>query len=150
MADVHDPETRSRNMAAIRAAGTKPEIRIRKALHAAGLRYRLNVRTLPGKPDIVLPRYRAVVFIHGCFWHRHECSLFRWPQSRTDFWREKLDGNAVRDQKALRALDEAGWRHAVVWECSLKGNEKLNFDETVHRLVAWIRSGEKSLNIRGK
>lgn len=137
-------------MAAIRAAGTKPEIRIRKALHAAGLRYRLNVTSLPGKPDIVLPRFRAVVFVHGCFWHRHECSLFRWPQSRTDFWREKLDGNAVRDQKALQALNEAGWRHAVVWECSLKGNAKLNFDETVHRLVAWIRSGGQSLSIRGK
>ena len=94
-------------MAAVRARNTKPELMIRKALHAAGFRYRLDLRNLPGRPDIVLPRFRAVVFVHGCFWHRHECDLFRWPETRPEFWHEKLNTNAVRDQKAAKALAKA-------------------------------------------
>lgn len=137
-------------MAAVRARDTKPELVIRKALHGAGLRYRLNVRDLPGKPDIVLPRYRAVVFVHGCFWHRHECDLFRWPQSRTEFWREKLDANAARDEKAADALDMAGWRQAVIWECALKGRKKRDFQDTMQRLIAWIRSDEQAITIGGE
>lgn len=150
MTDVHDPATRSRNMAAVRARDTKPELMIRRALHGAGLRYRLNVRDLPGKPDIVLPRYRAVVFVHGCFWHRHECDLFRWPESRTDFWREKLNANAARDVKAADALEEAGWRQAVIWECALKGRKKRDFQDTMQRLIAWIRSDEQAITIGGE
>jgi DNA mismatch endonuclease (patch repair protein) len=148
--DVHDPATRSRNMAAVRARDTKPELMIRKALHRAGLRYRLNARDLPGRPDIVLPRYRAVVFVHGCFWHRHECDLFRWPESRTEFWREKLDANAARDVKAADALEEAGWRQAVIWECALKGRKKRDFQDTMQRLIAWIRSHEQMITIGGE
>ncbi len=136
-------------MAAVRASNTRPELIIRKALHAAGLRYRLNVRTLPGKPDIVLPRYRAVVFVHGCFWHRHKCDLFRWPESRTEFWRNKLDRNAARDQLTAEALDKAGWRQAVIWECALKGKGKRDFQDTMQCLIAWIRSAEKTITIRG-
>lgn len=150
MTDVNDPATRSRNMAAVRARDTKPELMIRRALHGAGLRYRLNVRDLPGKPDIVLPRYRAVVFVHGCFWHRHECDLFRWPESRTDFWREKLNANAARDVKAADALEEAGWRQAVIWECALKGRKKRDFQDTMQRLIAWIRSDEQAITIGGE
>lgn len=137
-------------MAAVRARDTKPELMIRRALHGAGLRYRLNVRDLPGKPDIVLPRYRAVVFVHGCFWHRHECDLFRWPESRTEFWRDKLDGNAVRDRNASEALDKAGWRQAVIWECALKGRKKRDFQDTMQRLIAWIRSDEQAITIGGE
>ena len=137
-------------MAAVRARDTKPELMIRKALHGAGLRYRLNVRDLPGKPDIVLPRYRAVVFVHGCFWHRHECDLFRWPESRTEFWRDKLDANAARDVKAADALEEAGWRQAVIWECALKGRKKRDFQDTMQRLIAWIRSDEQAITIGGE
>ena len=132
-------------MAAVRARDTKPELIIRKALHAAGLRYRLNVRDLPGTPDIVLPRYRAVVFVHGCFWHRHECDLFRWPESRTEFWREKLNANAARDTKAADAIDKAGWRQAIIWECALKGRKKRDFQDTMQRLIAWIRSGDQAI-----
>ena len=150
MTDVHDPATRSRNMAAVRARDTKPELMIRRALHGAGLRYRLNVRDLPGKPDIVLPRYRAVIFVHGCFWHRHECDLFRWPESRPEFWRDKLDGNAVRDRNASEALDKAGWRQAVIWECALKGRKKRDFQDTMQRLIAWIRSDEQAITIGGE
>ena len=137
-------------MAAVRARDTKPELMIRKALHGAGLRYRFNVRDLPGKPDIVLPRYRAVVFVHGCFWHRHECDLFRWPESRTEFWRDKLDANAARDVKAADALEEAGWRQAVIWECALKGRKKRDFQDTMQRLIAWIRSDEQAITIGGE
>lgn len=137
-------------MAAVRARDTKPELMIRKALHGAGLRYRLNVRDLPGKPDIVLPRYQAVVFVHGCFWHRHECDLFRWPESRTEFWREKLDANAARDVKAADALEETGWRQAVIWECALKGRKKRDFQDTMQRLIAWIRSDEQAITIGGE
>ena len=150
MTDVHDPATRSRNMAAVRARDTKPELMIRRALHGAGLRYRLNVRDLPGNPDIVLPRYRAVVFVHGCFWHRHECDLFRWPESRTEFWRDKLNANAARDMKTAEALEKAGWRQAVIWECALKGRKKRDFQDTMQRLIAWIRSGEQAITIGGE
>lgn len=137
-------------MAAVRAQDTKPELMIRNALHRAGLRYRLNVRDLPGKPDIVLPRYRAVVFVHDCFWHRHECDLFRWPESRPEFWRDRLDGNAVRDRSASEALDKAGWRQAVIWECALKGRKKRDFQGTMQRLIAWISSDEQAITIEGE
>jgi DNA mismatch endonuclease (patch repair protein) len=150
VSDVHDPQTRSRNMAAVRARDTKPELMIRKALHASGLRYRLNVPDLPGKPDIVLPRHRAVVFVHGCFWHRHECDLFRWPKSQAEFWRDKLSANVARDMKAAEALEKAGWRQAVIWECALKGRKRLDFQDTMQRLIAWIRSDEQAITIRGE
>ena len=150
MTDVHDAAARSRNMAAVRSRDTKPELIIRRALHAAGLRYRLNVRNLPGRPDIVLPRHRAIVFVHGCFWHRHGGELFRWPESRADFWREKLNGNAARDERAAQALNEAGWRRAVIWECALRGSKKLEFHHAMQQLIAWIRSDEPLLTVGGE
>ena len=137
-------------MAAVRARDTKPELLIRTALHAAGFRYRLDVRNLPGRPDIVLPRFRAVVFVHGCFWHRHECDLFRWPETRPEFWHEKLNTNAVRDQKAAKALAKAGWRQAVIWECALKGRNKRDFQDTMQRLTGWIKSDRKAITIGGE
>ncbi len=137
-------------MAAVRSRDTKPELLIRRALHASGLRYRLNVRDLPGRPDIVLPRCKAVIFVHGCFWHRHECDLFRWPTSRTEFWREKLNANAARDMTAAEALGKAGWRQAVIWECALKGRKKRDFQDTMQRLIAWIGSVEQAMTIRGE
>ena len=114
LADVHDRQTRSRNMAAIRGADTKPELIIRRGLHARGFRYSLHNRKLPGRPDLVLPKYRAVIFINGCFWHGHGCPLFKWPKSREDFWREKINGNVERDGKNLQRLSAAGWRIATV------------------------------------
>ncbi len=137
-------------MAAVRSRNTKPELMIRKALHASGLRYRINVRDLPGKPDIVLPRHRALVFVHGCFWHRHECDLFRWPESRPEFWRDKLNTNAARDITSAEALEKGGWRQAVIWECALKGRKKRDFQDTMQRLIAWIRSDEQAITIRGE
>lgn len=117
MTDVHSPGIRSKNMRAIRAADTKPELLIRKGLHAAGLRYRLGGNGLPGRPDIVLPKYKTVIFVHGCFWHGHDCKFFKVPQTRSDFWVQKIDANKARDQSSTSKLLELGWNVIIIWEC---------------------------------
>jgi len=120
MTDVHSPEVRSRNMRSIRSANTKPEIFVRKALHAAGLRYRLGGGGLPGRPDIVLPRYRTAIFVHGCFWHGHDCKYFKLPHTRRDFWQNKIGANQQRDQTVSGLLLELGWSVIVIWECATR------------------------------
>ena len=121
MADNHSPQTRSYNMSRIKGANTKPEDMVRKFLFSKGLRYRKNDKRYPGKPDIVFPKYRTVVFIHGCFWHCHEgCSDFVVPKSNTGYWIPKLDLNRKRDAVAIETLQRAGWRVYIVWECELK------------------------------
>ena len=120
MVDTLSPEDRSRRMSAIRSGNTKPEIVVRRLLHGLGYRYRLHRRDLPGTPDLVFPSRRCVVFVHGCFWHRHEdCRLARLPKSRVEFWEAKLEGNRQRDQRKVRELNESGWRVLIVWECEL-------------------------------
>lgn len=147
MADIVGPETRSRMMSGIRGKDTKPEMLLRRGLHAAGFRYRLHDRRLPGRPDLVLPKHKAIIFVHGCFWHGHDCSLFKWPSSRADFWREKIGANVRRDLRAEGALEEQGWRIAVVWECALR--PKGAAMNVVNRLANWIRSREARMEIRG-
>ena len=121
MADVHNPEQRSYNMSRIRSKNTKPEEFVRKYLFARGFRYRKNDPRLPGKPDIVLPKYKTVIFINGCFWHGHTgCKYFVWPRNNENFWREKINGNIARDQRTFDLLQTAGWNVIVVWECQLK------------------------------
>lgn len=121
MVDVVDPATRSRMMSGIRGKNTKPEILVRKYLHGRGLRFRLHVKELPGKPDLVFPRYRTVVFVHGCFWHHHAgCKYATTPSNRADFWKNKLSENVARDQYQVAALNGIGWRVLVVWECELR------------------------------
>lgn len=121
MADSLSRADRSRRMALIRGSDTKPEMFVRRLLHGLGYRYRLHVRTLPGKPDLVFRSRRAVIFVHGCFWHRHVgCRLARLPKSRLEFWQPKLDANKERDGRNIAALQEMGWRVFVVWECELK------------------------------
>ncbi|WP_421839701.1 very short patch repair endonuclease [Novosphingobium sp.] len=149
MADIVPAEVRSRMMANIRGKNTKPELTLRKALHAAGFRYRLHGRTLPGKPDIVLSRYRAVIFVHGCFWHGHDCNLFRMPATRPDFWREKIARNRMTDARNADRLAEAGWRLAVVWECALRGKSRRPLAETIAACASWLRSGEHRIEIKG-
>lgn len=126
MPDVHTPEQRSRNMAAIKGRDTKPEMRVRSLLHSLGYRYRLHRKDLPGKPDIVLPKYRTALFVHGCFWHSHDC---RWgsviPKTRPEFWTGKRQGTTERDARNIRALEAAGWRVLVIWECQLRSQEEL-------------------------
>ncbi len=125
MADVHDKATRRKNMQAIRAKDTKPELVVRKFLHAEGFRYRLHSRQLPGTPDIVLPRYRTVIFIHSCFFHGHDgCKYFVIPKTRTEWWQDKIAGNKLNDAKSAAALKEAGWRLLVIWECELKASAR--------------------------
>ncbi len=120
MTDVVDKATRSRMMSGIRGKNTKPEITLRKALHRRGLRYRLHPPELPGKPDIVLPRHRCVILVHGCFWHGHGCSTFKWPKQNARFWKEKISGNAARDRRNARAIRALGLRLITVWECKIR------------------------------
>jgi DNA mismatch endonuclease (patch repair protein) len=121
MADVHDAKTRSYNMSRIRSGNTKPEMLVRKFLHAKGFRYNLHDKKLPGKPDIVLPKYKTVIFIHGCFWHGHAyCKYFVVPKTRTDWWLNKINSNKANDVKAVKALRKDGWKIITVWECDLK------------------------------
>lgn len=133
-------------MKAIRHRDTKPELLVRKALHARGFRYRLNVRELPGTPDIVFTKYRSVIFVHGCFWHKHDCSFFKMPKTRSEFWSDKINGNVRRDRNALEALEKLGWRCLVVWECALKGRSGLN--EVIDHISEWILAGTDSIKTR--
>jgi DNA mismatch endonuclease (patch repair protein) len=143
MADVLTPEQRQLNMSRIRGKNTRPEMLIRRGLHAKGLRYRLHDRTLPGRPDLVFPKYHTVVFVHGCFWHSHGCGLSKLPATRKDFWQTKLAANAARDRKAIEALQADNWRVLVVWECALRGPKKRDLAETIELAASWIcqRSG---------
>lgn len=150
MTDIVNPATRSRMMSGIRGANTKPELLIRSLLHRAGFRFRLHVKDLKGKPDIVLPRYRAVIFVHGCFWHGHNCPLFRMPSTRPDFWRTKIERNRQNDSMAISALRAEGWRIAVVWECALKGKSQAEIAEVAHTLQGWLTGNSAELEIRAK
>ena len=134
--DTLSPQQRHDCMSKIHSTSTKPEIRLRKELWRKGFRYRKNVSTLPGKPDIVLPKYKTVVFVNGCFWHFHqECNRFVWPEDNADYWKKKITGNIERDKRNHKALREAGWKVIVVWECQLKGQR----EETLAMLAKNIR-----------
>jgi DNA mismatch endonuclease (patch repair protein) len=148
--DVVSPDKRSQMMAGIRGKDTKPELLIRRELHRLGFRFQLHRSDLPGKPDMVFPRYRAAVFVHGCFWHGHDCNLFKWPKSREEFWKAKIHQNKRRDEKALQELVRKGWRVAGIWECSLKGANRRGLDFVVNRTVNWLTSGETHLEIRSR
>jgi DNA mismatch endonuclease, patch repair protein len=150
LADVVDKATRSRMMAGIKGKNTKPEIIVRKALHAAGFRFRLHDMKLPGKPDIVLPKYRAVVFVHGCFWHGHDCRLFKLPKSRKAFWAAKIEGNKVRDVKTTLELVQANWRVLTIWECALVGSAKLGMELIAKRSSLWLKGKYRKLIIQGR
>ena len=127
MADIHSPDQRHRNMAAIHSASTEPELHLRHALWRLGYRYRVNVKDLPGSPDIVLPKYRTVIFVHGCFWHGHKgCKFYTVPKTNTDFWTAKIARNQERDQEVWRKLEAKGWNVIIVWECELKNDSFLN------------------------
>ncbi|RFP08000.1 MULTISPECIES: very short patch repair endonuclease [unclassified Duganella] len=140
MVDVHDRETRSRNMSAIRSKNTKPELQIRRWLHAAGFRFRLHRNDLPGRPDLVLAKYRAVILIHGCFWHGHDCHMFKIPNSRREFWLEKINANRDRDARDIARLFDAGWRVMTVWECSMKGTRRRTADAITAEIADWLNS----------
>lgn len=135
MADNHTPEERSYNMSRIRYKDTKSEEKVRKYLFSKGFRYRKNVQSLPGRPDIVLPKYRTVIFVHGCFWHKHDCKRFRWPSTNAEYWTKKITNNAKRDRDNIEKLQHDGWNVIVVWECELKRNV---IDRTMNRVISEI------------
>lgn len=131
MADNHSKEVRSMNMSHIRSKNSKPEELVRKYLFSKGFRYRKNVKMLPGCPDIVLPKYKTVIFVNGCFWHKHDCPRFVWPSSNEDYWRPKIMGNVERDKRNIAELQQLGWTVLTVWECELK---KKAIDATLEQL----------------
>ncbi|MCU4529119.1 DNA mismatch endonuclease Vsr [Acinetobacter baumannii] len=140
MIDIVDTSTRSRIMASIKGRDTKPEILIRKLLHKRGFRFRLHVKELPGKPDVVLKKYKAVIFINGCFWHGHkDCHLFKLPATRTDFWEEKINKNQLNDTKTIKLLLDNDWRVCVVWECSVRGAKK-DLNIVINSISNWLLS----------
>lgn len=149
MPDVVDRQTRSRMMAGIRGKNTRPELWLRQSLHRLGFRYRLHVVGLPGKPDIVFPRKRAVIQVHGCFWHRHDCHLFKWPSSRPEFWRSKITRNSEKDVETLDALVKDGWRVLTIWECALKGRARLDADEIIDDVKEWLLRGKANKTVQG-
>lgn len=149
MADIVPAATRSRMMAGIRGKDTKPELLLRRELHRRGFRFRLHRRDLPGTPDLVFPRWSAVLFVDGCFWHGHDCHLFRLPKTRPEFWRAKIDRNRENDRRSREALATQGWRVGKVWECALKGRTRRDFDALANAVANWIPSGRDSFEISG-
>lgn len=146
MTDIVDEQTRSRMMAGIRGKDTKPEMALRRALHSQGFRYRLHVKGYAGRPDLLLPRFNAAIFIHGCFWHRHEgCRYATTPQGRREFWQSKFEANVARDWRGRAELMEHGWRVATVWECALRRPERV--ETATEILAAWLLGTSTAIDI---
>lgn len=139
MADTVDKKTRARMMASVKNKNTSPELNIRKALFAKGIRYRLHDRKLPGTPDLIFPKYKAVIFIHGCFWHNHNCKHGRLPTTNRAFWEHKLLGNARRDLQIIDKLHSLGWRTRVIWLCSLKNKQNFASNREIDEIISWLK-----------
>lgn len=145
MVDVMSSVARSALMSRIRSKHTKPELTLRKLLWGRGYRFALHAERLAGRPDLVLPKWRAVIFVHGCFWHRHQdCSHFRLPKTRTEFWDSKLHANQVRDRAAIDSLNEKDWRVLVVWECALR----LDPERTADEVISWLTQRQSTAEVR--
>lgn len=149
MIDVLTPAQRSENMRRIRGKDTKPEMIVRRGLHRRGFRFRLHVASLPGRPDLVFPRHRAIVQVSGCFWHGHDCPMCRMPSTRPDFWAKKIAGNRERDRRTEEALGATGWRLLTVWECSLKGPARIAPDQLLDRCADFVRGDAERDEISG-
>lgn len=147
MADVLTPEQRRRNMSRIQGRNTSLEMLLRRGLHARGLRYRLHRKNLPGCPDIVFPKYRVCMFVHGCFWHGHDCKLFRMPTTNVEFWEKKIARNRERDRQAVESLLEMGWQVLVLWECAVRKVGRRNFDEVLDQCINFIRSENSNKSV---
>ncbi|WP_194867594.1 very short patch repair endonuclease [Pseudoalteromonas sp. PPB1] len=151
MADVHNKDSRQKNMAAIRSKNSRPERFIRLQLATLGFHYVTNKKSLPGTPDIVIKKFKAIIFVNGCFWHGHNCHLFKVPQTNTKFWISKIHSNTVRDKEVVAKLMAQGWRILIVWECSMKGANKLRKKDLLDRMEEWILRGDNysELSFRG-
>lgn len=141
MTDIVNAKTRSRMMSGIRSRNTRPEMLISRLLREQGFQFHLQATGLRGKPDIVLPHYQAVIFVHGCFWHGHDCALFRLPGTRQEFWRKKIHGNRSNDAKVMKILQREGWRIGIVWECAIRGAKK-DIGRVARHLRDWLLSGK--------
>lgn len=150
VADIVTPDVRSRMMAGIGGKNTKPELLIRKALHARGLRFRLHRKDLPGKPDLVFSKYRAVLFVNGCFWHGHDCHLFKWPSTRPEFWKQKIASNQARDKRNLDKLRKEDWRIGVIWECAVKGRKRQPVGQIIDDCKTWLLSQRHFHEVSGQ
>lgn len=150
MADIVSKEKRSQMMSGIKGKNTKPELFIRKGLHRLRYRFSLHRRDLPGKPDLVFAKHNAVIFVHGCFWHQHDCRLFKWPSSNVEFWQKKLERNVQLDAKSIKALQEAGWRVCVIWECAIRGAKEKVLSEVLNECSDWLISEKKYLEIKDR
>jgi len=149
MADIVSPEKRSQMMSGIRSKNTRPEKLIRSLLHREGFRFRLHTTSLPGKPDLVFPKYKAVIFVNGCYFHGHDCHLFKLPSSNTAFWNNKIVGNRKRDEKRIKELNLQGWRVLTIWECSVRGKNKIDILDLLIYISKWLVTGKKNSDIRG-
>jgi len=147
--DVLTPQQRKHNMSRIRGRNTKPEMLLRRHIHATGLRFRLHASGLPGRPDLVFPRYQAAILVHGCFWHGHDCPLFKLPSTRPEFWLAKISGNRDRDRRTIAALHTSGWRVMVVWECCLKGPARMPLAEVIDLCSTFVRGEVPYAELRG-
>lgn len=150
MTDVHTKTIRSKNMAAIKAKNTNPELRIAEALRKRKIDFNTHVKDLPGNPDFLLEDFNAVIFVHGCFWHEHHCHLFHWPKSRRNFWKEKIHQNLLRDRKNERLLKQEGWWVLKIWECTLKGKRKMDFEVLMDKVEHWIRYEKRNKSFSRK
>lgn len=137
-------------MSGIRGKNTRPELLVRKALFKKGYRYRLHAKGIPGKPDLVFPKYRAAILVHGCFWHLHDCHLFKWPSTRPEFWKNKLYGNRERDARKQAEIADLGWRTLIIWECALKGKTRLDLDIITNRVETFLNSDNLLEEITGR
>jgi len=149
MADIVTPGKRRAMMSKIGSRNTKPELTVRRGLHALGFRYVVNDSRLPGSPDLVLPKWQAAVFVNGCFWHGHDCHLFKVPATRTEFWQRKIEGNRERDRLTAIRLYERVWRVGVVWECAIKGKHRPDLPVLLNSLSVWIKSDRRTIELRG-
>lgn len=138
MTDIVSREKRSSMMSGIKGKNTKPELIVRKGLSKLGFGYRLHLKSLPGKPDLVFTKYKAVIFVNGCFWHGHKCRLFKWPKSNQEFWKKKIQGNIERDNRNLALLSREGWRVMTIWECALKNKCDDDINREIDKLSKWL------------
>ena len=147
--DIVSKEKRSEMMSGIKGKNTRPELLVRHGLHRMGFRYRLHDKRLPGKPDLVFPKYKATIQVQGCFWHGHDCHLFKWPKTRREFWKSKIRKNIERDSRNRYLLGDSGWRICTVWECALRGKGRQDFDTMFPRLGQWLKSSVREFKLSG-
>ena len=150
MADRISTEHRSWNMSRIGARNTKPERIIRSYLHRSGIRFRLYSKKLPGTPDLVLAKFKTVIFVNGCFWHGHNCKGFKWPRQNREIWRKKINDNINRDKRNYMLLNDLNWRVLTVWECAVRDKKAVDIEDCINRILSWLYSNAAEGNIPGK